>query len=182
MRESITMEASELRNKTCCFTGHRELPMHKLESIEKRTADEIRALVVDCGVRYFGVGGALGYDTLAAEILFRLRKQEFPNIKIILVYPFNGFTCQWTPCQRVEYQQRLLRYDKVVCVEKNPGREAYLARDRHLVDSSAYCIAYCTKSVGGTAYTVRYAKSRGLVIRNIGECGTQQNDVWLRGK
>jgi len=61
----------------------------------------------------------------------------------------------------------LPKYDKVVCVSNTANRGAYLARDRHLVDGSAYCITYCTRNSGGTAYTVRYAKERGLKIRNI---------------
>ena len=61
----------------------------------------------------------------------------------------------------------LPKYDKVVCVSSAANRGAYLARDRHLVDGAAYCITYCTRNSGGTAYTVRYAKERGLKIRNI---------------
>ena len=86
------MGAVDLREMTCCFTGHRELPIGKAREIAKRTANEIRRLVVNNGVRFFGVGGAIGYDTLAAKVLFQLREKEFPYIKVILVYPFDGFT------------------------------------------------------------------------------------------
>ena len=58
------------------------------------------------------------------------------------------------------------QYDKVVCVAQRASREAYLERDRHLVDSSAYCIAYCTRNSGGTAYTVRYAHQQGVPVYN----------------
>ena len=47
------------------------------------------------------------------------------------------------------------------------NREAYLERDRHLVNGSAYCIAYCTRDCGGTAYTLRYARQEGLKIYNV---------------
>lgn len=94
------MSAAELRKKTCCFTGHRELPRGNIPEIAERTADEIRRLIANKGVRFFGVGGAIGYDMLAAEMLFRLREKEFPSIKVILVYPFDGFTKRWTPEQK----------------------------------------------------------------------------------
>lgn len=161
------MTASELREKTCCFTGHRDLPEGHIRELSERTALEIRSLIATEGVRFFGVGGAVGYDTLAASVLFELRKTEFPDIKVILVYPFDGFTKCWPPKQQENYKKMLPNYDKVVCVSNTANRGAYLARDRHLVDGSAYCITYCTRNSGGTAYTVRYAKERGLKIRNI---------------
>ena len=49
----------------------------ELDTIAIRTEAKIRDLIVNNGVRYFGVGGAIGYDTLAAQILFRLRKADF---------------------------------------------------------------------------------------------------------
>lgn len=161
------MKTSELRKKTCCFTGHRDLPTQLKQVISERTTNEIRKLIVHDGVCFFGVGGAIGYDTLVAKVLFQLREKEFPNIKIILVYPFKGFTSRWTAAQREEYKELLPQYDKIVCVSDIANKDAYLARDRHLVDNSAYCICYCTRNYGGTAYTVKYAKWKGLEVRNV---------------
>lgn len=161
------MKTWELRKKTCCLTGHRQIPPGRAEELAARTAEEIRALVVDRGVSFFGVGGAVGYDTLAAQVLFRLREREFAHIRVILVYPFDGFTHRWPDEQKRVYAGLLHRYDKVVCASDTPGKAAYLARDRRLVDGSAYCIAYCTRESGGTAYTVGYARGQGLEIRNI---------------
>lgn len=153
---------------TCCFTGHRELPADKAErdTIYKKTINAIRNLIHQ-GVSIFLVGGAVGYDTLAAEILFELREVEFPNIQIILVYPFDGFTSGWTPYQKAAYASTLPRYDKTVCVSQKAGKWVFLARDRYLVNHSSYCICYCTKDTGGTAYTVQYAQKRDLQILNI---------------
>ena len=116
---------------------------------------------------FFGVGGAIGYDTEAAKLLFRLKTAGYPQIKVILVYPFEGFTSRWSNAQQIEYARLLPQYDKVVCVAQRASKEAYLARNRHLVDGSAYCIAYCTQSSGGTAYTVQYALKKGLSVYNI---------------
>lgn len=161
------MKAVELRKKTCCLTGHRDIRIGKTSEIAERTASEIHRLIINNGVRFFGVGGAIGYDTLAAKVLLRLKEKEFPNIKVILVYPFDGFTDRWTPRQKAEYEMLLPKYDKVVCACDRPSKEAYLTRDRHLVDGSAYCIAYCTRDYGGTAYTVRYARQQGLTVQNV---------------
>ena len=63
----------------------------------------------------------------------------------------------------------LLKYDKIVYVSKIASREAYLERNRHLVDGSSICIAYCTETYGGTAYTVDYAQKMGREIINLAE-------------
>lgn len=156
-----------MRRRTCCFTGHRDLEIGKTQEIAERTAVEIRRLIVEKDVRFFGVGGAIGYDTLAANVLFQIREREFSHIKVILVYPFEGYTSRWTAEQKTEYQKLLPLYDKKVCIGNGPSIGVYLARNRHLVNGSAYCIAYCTRDDGGTAYTIRYARQQGLEVRNI---------------
>lgn len=52
---------------------------------------------------------------------------------------------------------------------QTPSREAFLARDRHLVDGSSCCIAWCTRATGGTAYTLRYVQKQGLRVWNVAE-------------
>ena len=170
-----------MRQRTCCFTGHRNLPKEHLSDIREQTTMVIREIASN-GVCFFGVGGAIGYDTLVAEVLFQLREEELPHIKVILVYPFEGFTNRWTDEQRATYARLLPRYDKRVCVAPMASREAYLARDRHLVDNSSHCICYCTRQTGGTAYTVRYASKQGLAIYNIAtsEEGYNRNLTYSR--
>ena len=62
---------------TCCFTGHRNLPIGQEEEIWKRVYARLEPLLEE-GVRYFGVGGALGFDTLVAEKLLALRESRPP--------------------------------------------------------------------------------------------------------
>ena len=163
---------ADLRQRTCCFTGHRVIPEKDLPGILRRTEQAVRRLI-EQGVIFFGVGGAIGYDTEAAKMLFRLRATDYPQIKVILVYPFEGFTSRWSGEQREEYARLLPQYDKAVCVAQRASREAYLTRDRHLVNGAAYCIAYCTRNSGGTAYTLRYAQQEGLKIFN-----TASGEAW----
>lgn len=155
------------RPQTCCFTGHRLIRPDRVDMISARTEIKVRELIVQHGVRYFGVGGALGYDTMVANILFQLRATDFPHIKVILVYPFEVYTSRWTEKQKDTYNRMLPKYNKCVCVAQHGCREAYLARNRHLVNSSAYCICYHEYSTGGTAYTVEYAKSKGVTVLNV---------------
>ena len=155
-----------MRERTCCFTGHRDIPADRLQMVMTGTEAKVRELISQ-GYRYFG--GAVGYDTIVAELLFRLREREYPEIKIILVYPFDGFISRWSDSQQATYARLLPMYDKRVCVCKSASKEAYLARDRHLIDCSSICVAYCTRQTGGTAYTIRYAAARGVPVFNVGD-------------
>ena len=155
------------RPYTCCFTGHRNLPPDREEEIWQRVYACLCPLL-EKGVRYFGVGGTLGFDTLVAEKLLDLRKTH-PQIRVILVQPFRGYQSRWTPAQQARAAAVESRVDKVVACCRTSSREAFLARDRHLVDGSDYCIGYCTRSTGGTAYTLRYAQKQGLQVWNIAE-------------
>ena len=92
-----------MREKTCCFTGHRTIQKDHLDVVIAQTEIKIRELILKHGVRYFGAGGAIGYDTLAAQILFQLWDTDFPHIKVVLVYPFEGFTSRWNDEQKANY-------------------------------------------------------------------------------
>lgn len=82
---------------TCCFTGHRELPAGREGEIWRHVLARLEPLM-DQGVRYFGVGGALGFDMLAAEELLALRDRG-RCLKVILVLPFPGYRRYWLPAQ-----------------------------------------------------------------------------------
>ena len=155
----------DARENTCCFTGHRCLSPKLLLPLRSAVKSAVRGLVSE-GIIYYGVGGAVGFDTLAAETLFELRK-EYPQIRVILVYPCEGFYLRWPTAEQKRYQMLLPLYDKTVGISNVPSREAYLARNRHLVDHSAQCIAYCGCNYGGTAYTLRYAQKKNCQIQNL---------------
>ena len=156
----------DLRQQTCCFSGHRSIPQKDLPLILNRT-EQIVCQLIHQGILFFGLGGAIGYDTEVTKLLFLLRAKEYPQIKIILVYPFEGFSLGWNEKQQVEYSRLFSLYDKTVCVATHAFRGAYLARNRHLVDHSSHCICYCTRTTGGTAYTMRYAAMHGVIVKNV---------------
>lgn len=83
-----------MREKTCCFTGHRHIPPKEVDGIRERLEAVIKMLYKR-GVVYYGAGGALGFDTLAAEAVLRLRDNGFPNLRLILVLPCLDQTKGW---------------------------------------------------------------------------------------
>jgi uncharacterized phage-like protein YoqJ len=78
-----------MKGKVCCFTGHRVLPQERREEIRETTRKQTEILIL-LGVQCFRVGGAVGYDTLAAQVLFELR-EKYPEIQVELYYPYEGF-------------------------------------------------------------------------------------------
>ena len=82
-----------MREQTCCFTGHRELPVWGREQLAAKLEDTITGLI-DRGIRFYGAGGARGFDTLAAGTVLKL-KPSYPNIKLILVLPCLTQTRGW---------------------------------------------------------------------------------------
>ena len=154
-----------MRGQTCCFTGHRHLPPGEREKIAGKLEDVIVALYQQ-GIRYYGAGGALGFDALAARTVIRLR-ENCPGMKLILVLPCLTQTRGWRSEDIAEYERIKAQADKVVYTAQQYTRGCMHRRNRHLVDHSGVCVCYLTKESGGTAYTVNYAKRHGVEIINI---------------
>lgn len=77
-------------------------------------------------------------------------------------------TKKWKDEREIKrYYDILDKVDKVVCLSELHYKGCELARNRHLVNNSSYCICYLTQNNGGTAYTVNYAKNKGLKVFNI---------------
>ena len=161
------MEIKFMKNQTCCFTGHRIIPASEYHEIQKSLEDEISNLVQQ-GVRYFGAGDALGFDTLAALTVLSLKK-EYPQIKLILVFPCLTQTKGWAKKDIEIYKDIQARCDKYVYASQEYTLDYMYKRNRHLVDNSGFCICYLSKAVGGTAYTVDYARRKGLRIINLAQ-------------
>lgn len=156
-----------MKNRTCCFTGHRDLPENCKAEITARLEIVIVSLI-QSGYLYFGAGGALGFDTLCAKTVLRLR-QSYPAIKLILVLPCPSQADRWSSADKEVYQEIMRQADKVVYTSQKYTRDCMYKRNRHLVNYSSVCICYLTRGYGGTAYTVDYARKHGLRIINLAE-------------
>lgn len=156
-----------MRNYTACFTGHRKIPPEQLEEIARRLKRTIVDLI-EKGYRFFGAGGALGFDTLAAQTILEL-KESYPQVKLILVLPCITQTRGWSACDIETYEKVKNLADKVVYTSKEYTSGCMHKRNRHLVDNSSVCICYLTENSGGTAYTVKYANSQKVDVINIAE-------------
>ena len=158
---------SLVRDQTCCFTGHRSIPEWQRDSISVALRVTVRNLIRQ-GYRYFGAGGALGFDTMAAQVVLSLKK-EFPHIKLILVLPCEDQAARWTAKDQAVYEEIKHQANKVVYIAKRYTPDCMFARNRHLVDNSSACICYLTRKSGGTFYTVDYALHCGVRVINLAD-------------
>lgn len=154
-----------MKEKTVCFTGHREIPFLKAGAIKHMLKKTLENLI-ERGYCYFGAGGALGFDTLAAQTVLEL-KSKYPQIRLILVLPCLSQADRWSDRDKAVYEDIKNRADKVVYTAQEYFKGCMHKRNRHLVDNSSVCICYLTRKTGGTAYTVDYADKNGLQVINI---------------
>lgn len=156
-----------MKNKTCCLTGHRRLSVEEAKIVKAKLKHTLSEMI-KAGYLYFGTGGALGFDTVAALTVLEL-KNEYPNIKLILVLPCVNQTKGWNKKNVEVYDYIKSKCDKCVYTSQEYVKGCMLKRNRHLVDNSSLCICYCKRNHGGTAYTVKYAIERGLKVTNLME-------------
>ena len=79
-----------LKNRRCCFTGHRFISNEHMDKIEKNLPIVIRTLA-ECGITEFLSGGALGFDMIAAKAVIREREKN-GDIRLVLTLPCMNHT------------------------------------------------------------------------------------------
>lgn len=156
-----------MREKTCCFTGHRSILSANREEII-RQLEKIITELIHAGIDRFLAGGARGFDTLAAQAVLLLRKM-YPNIKLILALPCLSQTKGWCEKDIAVYETIKSQADEIVYTSQDYTRGCMHKRNRYMVDNSSICICCWIRDKGGTAYTVHYAEKKGLKIINIAQ-------------
>lgn len=98
--------------KVACFSGHRNLPQDCMElqaNLEKAIVE-----LIERGVVFFGSGGAVGWDLLAAAAVLKL-KEDYPHIRLVMVLPCppEQQSSYWNDEQKKRYYRILEQADKV---------------------------------------------------------------------
>ena len=109
--------------ETACFSGYRaeKLPFSvsdenqgyqeflcRLSSVIRESAEE--------GYRIFYTGGCTGFDILAGEMVLGM-KEEFPEIQLIAVLPFEEQANTWGEFWREKYFTLLEHCDDVITLQ-----------------------------------------------------------------
>lgn len=153
--------------KSVCFTGHRHI-INK-EKLQNRLTATIEQLISD-GVTDFYAGGAIGFDTLAANTVLLLR-EKYPHIKLHLILPCckSDQTAKWTAEQIAEYDKILSAADSTEYICEKYYYGCMKTRNARLVELADCCVCYydSKNSASGTGQTVRMAERKKIHITNL---------------
>lgn len=137
--------------RACAITGHRPTRF-KWKYIEqnngcrrlKRRIKEQLAQFYEKGVRRFYIGGDLGVDIWAGEMLLELKEQpEYSEIELVLVLPFSGHDKDWYPKDRRRLAGLRQQCTDVIIAGTTENSPAvnYKLRDQYMVEHSDCLLA-----------------------------------------
>ena len=156
---------------TCAVIGHRPTRFkwkynennNGCKRLKKRMRDQF-ILLYERGVRQFMVGGGLGVDQWAGEIILRLKEQpEYSDIELAVILPFPGHDEQWDSRSQKRLAFLVQHSIETVIIGKSACKESYLQRNRFMVDHADCLLAVCDNNRNvrsRTLQTVNYAKEK----------------------
>lgn len=159
-----------MKSTTCCFTGHRsqKLPWRFNEQDErcinmKANAKSKILEAIKNGYTTFISGMALGFDMICAEIVLDIKRQN-SNIKLICALPCKDQSKLWHIDQQKRYNKILNKADAVRYQYEIYQDECMLERNNYMLNNSSMVIALFNGQLGGTQYTLKKAKEKGLRV------------------
>lgn len=142
-----------MKEKICCFFGHRDTPSEIAEKLEKTVAN----LIENKQVHTFYVGSQGGFDAMAYSVLKKLKqKYQHINYSVVLAY---------LPTKKVRTDYFDTVYPDVL--DGVPRRFAIDRRNRWLVDKADYVVAYVAYPFGGAAKFCALAEKRKKTVINL---------------
>ncbi len=151
--------------KACAFTGHRRIDtMHK----DKISPLLSRAIfyAYDQGCRLFITGGAIGFDTLAAQEIIRF-KLSHPDVLFKIILPCKNQSESWSNSQIGMYEYTLANADEIEYVADEYSKDCMKQRNARLAEECDIMIAYVSRSYSGAAQTVRMAIKLEKAVYNL---------------
>lgn len=152
---------------TAAGTGHRPhiLPCKYnenhpwLKDLRKRAKEALITNRVDTVIS----GMAIGWDTWLAQTALELK------LPLHAYVPFKGQGSKWPLKARKEYDRILSLAQKVLYIDEEYKPTSFHTRDRAMIDDSNLVLALWNPDVqmGGTFYTVNYAKDKGKRFINL---------------
>ncbi len=125
-----------MNEQTCCFSGHRHLPKQETLHIHNLLVKHI--LKTNSYWReYFICGGALGFDTLAALAVLKIRS-IYPHIQLILALPSPQQTNGWSSNDIAVYQSILKQANQIIYMSQEHHSGCMHMRNHYMVDNSLY--------------------------------------------
>ena len=151
-----------MNGRTCCVTGHREIPAAETAFVKQALRKEV-ALAMEEGFTHFLSGMAEGADLIFAEVVAEFGA-EGADICLEAAIPYRD------RLRRLERTHRKLleRCGKITVVSEGYAKYVFAKRNQYMVEQSERVIAvYDGRQTGGTAATIRMAEKKGADLRKI---------------
>lgn len=151
-----------METKTCCVTGHRDIPAGKAAYVKARLQEEIEQAVAD-GFTIFITGMAKGTDLLFAELVIA-QKVQHPHLFLVAAIPYHSRLTSADPL----FQKCLECCESVHVQQAEYSGGCFMRRNRYMVSLSSRVIAvYDGREKGGTLFTMRCAHAMEREVREI---------------
>ena len=153
-----------------CFTGHRSIK-EPLSNLYRRLDRAIEKAVTDYKAMDFYVGGAVGFDMIAALRVLRLKKKYGSvHLHLVLPCPIPEMVIKWSDEDKAVFEDILNRADSITVISDRYYDGCMKERNQRLVDlADTLCICYWNENDNrsGTGQTVRMARRKGIKICNL---------------
>lgn len=160
---------------SCAVIGHRPTRFkwkynennNGCKRLKKRMRDQF-ILLYEKGVRRFYVGGGLGVDMWAGEIILRLKERpEYSDIELIVAIPFPGHDERWDARSKKRLDFLIRHSSMHIIVNKTADKKSFFQRNCYMVDHADYLLAVYDNDSNipsNTRLVVNYARNKGTYM------------------
>lgn len=154
-----------MKEKTCFFTGNRNISNKDYEQIFYLNTIISEILIKEKEVTYFKVGIDREFDIIAILSIIKIKK-AYPNIRLILVMPYKTPLINWN---KKIYNIAIQNADEIIYIPEYYTKDYIFKRNNKLIENSDYCIAYLRRNTKrcGIFYTMLKAKNKNIKIYNL---------------
>lgn len=153
-----------MEGKTCCVTGHRDIPADQVEFVKQALRREVRAALEDGYTRFIS-GFAEGVDLYFAQIVSEIR-QENQGLRLEAAIPYRSRLSRLL--DDPEAKPLLMACTDIGIHGERYCPSVYMERNRYMISVSDRVIAvYDGRRNGGTATTLHMAHLKKREIREI---------------
>lgn len=131
------------------------------KKIKRVMLEQIKMLYNE-GVTHFYVGGSLGAEMWAGEMILRLKEQPgYEEIELNVILPYEGHDSAWDERNRKRLQFLIRHSRESFVIGDRNCRESFTKRNYYMADHSEWVLAVCDNNISipsGTGEMIHYAK------------------------
>lgn len=143
--------------KSCAITGDKPTRFkfgykdnYSLCKKIKRVMTEQIMELYKKGVTRFYVGGSLGVDIWAGEIILRLKEQPgYEDIELVVIVPYKGHDLNWDERNRKRLEFLINHSKEYLIAGDSNCQKSYTKRNCYMVDQAECVLAVCDNGIKG---------------------------------